>query len=64
MAIPFEEVLQRAKEICEKAGYSWSIKRCTPKGRPLATEGQKRDYVLDAEQQLIRERSQHDESLI
>src|SRR4051812_9618537 len=42
-----------------QAGYRWSATRpaggVAPKGQPVASERQKRDYVLDAEQQLIRE---------
>ncbi len=59
--VPFEAIIRRAKQNCERDGGEWKVvARKTTGGfdkKPKSgiSESRKRTYILDAEQQILRE---------
>lgn len=59
--VPFETIMRRAKENCEKDGSEWKVVAGKPTGKsaqrvkPGISESRKRTYILDAEQQILQE---------
>lgn len=63
LKVTFEAIIRRAKQNCERDGREWKVAvRKTPgkfdkKPKPGISESRKRSYILDAEQQILRERN-------
>lgn len=56
--IPFDAIMQRATQNCEKDGSEWHSNRLASPGKKQGwgvSESRKRTYILDAEQQILRE---------
>jgi hypothetical protein len=59
--VPFEVIMRRAKENCERDGKEWKVAvrkangKFDKKPKPGISESKKRTYILDDEQQILRE---------